>query len=351
MKKLVVIAGPTAVGKSDIAVRLAKRVGGEIISADSMQVYRLMDIGTAKLTPVEMQGVPHHLIDILEPTEEFNIVRFQELALSAMEKIYQDGKLPIIAGGTGFYIQSVAYGIEFASHEQIKIASSEGRLVVDDRTDGVDLGKAAAEENGLHNINSSEKMTNSYREYLSELAKREGPHVLHEMLQKIDQKSAEMIHENNIKRVIRALEFYEETGEKLSEHNSEQRQKQSPYDLRYYVLDMPRPLLYERIDRRVDQMLEEGLLDEVRRLLEMGLTERNLSMQGLGYKQLLSCLKGEIPYEEAVRLIKRDTRHFAKRQLTWFKREKDVRWIELEKYDYDPKRVVEYLVEDIGYGK
>ena len=308
MKKLVVIAGPTAVGKSDIAVRLAGRLKGEVISADSMQVYRFMNIGTAKLSPEEMHGVKHHLIDILDPSEEFNIVRFQELALSAMEDIYREGKLPIIAGGTGFYIQSVAYGIEFAS--------SQGQ----------------------------------YREELNELAKKEGVHVLHEMLKEWDPESAEAIHENNVKRVIRALEFYRETGEKLSEHNIEQRQKQSPYDLRYYVLTLPRPLLSERIDRRVDQMLANGLLEETKRLVDMGLTDQNLSMQGLGYKQFYSYLKGEISYEEAVRLIKRDTRHFAKRQLTWFKRERDVRWIDLEQFACDPERAVEFMAEDIKNG-
>lgn len=284
---LVILTGPTAVGKTALSVNLAKEIGGEIISADSMQVYRQMDIGSAKVTKEEMQGIPHYLIDEFEPSEEFHVVKFQEYAKRYIQEIYSHGKIPILVGGTGFYIQAVLYDIDFTEN-------------------GGDM---------------------TYRESLEKLAHTQGSHILHEMLREVDPASADVIHENNIKRVIRALEFYHETGQKISEHNEAERQKPSPYNFAYFVLNDDRSVLYNRIDRRVDQMLDAGLVDEVRALQQNGCTRDMVSMQGLGYKEILDYLNGDLSLEEAVRILKRDTRHFAKRQITWFKREKDVIWI------------------------
>lgn len=290
-KKLVVIAGPTAAGKTAASIELAKEIGGEIISADSMQVYRHMDIGSAKIREEEKEGIPHYLLDVLEPEEPFNVTVFQELALSAMERIYENGHIPIICGGTGFYIHAVLYDTAFTEND-------------------TDL---------------------SYRHDLEALGRTEGPMYLHALLQECDPQSALAIHPNNVKRVIRALEFYHDTGSPISAHNLTERAKESPYDFRYFVLTMDRAHLYERIEHRVDRMMEEGLLDEVRALKERGLKRSDVSMQGLGYKQLLSFLDGEMTLEEAVQAIKTETRHFAKRQLTWFRREKDVIFVDTEK--------------------
>ena len=297
-KKLIVLTGPTAVGKTKLSIQLAKAVGGEIISADSMQVYRGMDIGSAKITEEEKEGVTHYLIDVLEPSEEFNIVLFQQMAKEAIAQIYKKGKIPIIAGGTGFYIQSVLYDIDFSAHD---------------------------EEDGI-------------RSRLEAIATQEnGAHTLHERLKEVDPASAEAIHENNVKRVIRALEFYEETGLRISEHNEEQRRKESPYDFYYFVLN----------DERVDLMVEAGLVDEVRRLKESGCRRDMVSMQGLGYKEILDYLDGEITLEEAVYRIKRDTRHFAKRQITWFKREREVVWFDRSAYGNSDERILEAMLERI----
>ena len=303
-KPLIILTGPTAVGKTDTSISIAKAVGGEIISADSIQIYRHMDIGSAKITKEEMQGVPHFLIDALLPDEEFNVVVFQKLALQAMEEIYERGHIPIITGGTGFYIQALLYGIDF------------------DETD----------------------TDNSYRKELEEFANEHGAEALHERLAKVDEESAKAIHPNNVKRVIRALEYHKQTGGKISEHNEEQRQKESPYHFAYFVLNRDRAVLYDRINRRVDVMFEQGLVAEVRRLLDMGYTRKLVSMQGLGYKEVAAYLEGELSLEEAKEIIKRDTRHFAKRQITWFKRESDVDWIDMEKYA-DTEEVVAALQE------
>ena len=281
---LIILTGPTASGKTALSVELAKRIGGEIISADSMQVYRYMDVGSAKVTVEEMDGVPHHLIDVLDPQDSFNVVTFQEMAKEAMKKIYANGHIPIVAGGTGFYIQALLYDIDFTDND--------GDM--------------------------------EYRHHLEELAKEQGAEVLHSMLKEVDPPSAEAIHANNVKRVIRALEFYKKTGQRISDHNEEERQKESPYNFAYYVLNMDRATLYDRIDLRVDKMIEAGLEEEVKQLKAMGCTRDMVSMQGLGYKEILDYLNGELSLEEAVYILKRDTRHFAKRQLTWFKREKDV---------------------------
>lgn len=304
-KPLIVLTGPTAVGKTELSIMLAKLIGGEIISADSMQVYRGMDIGSAKVTKEEMQGIPHHLIDILEPDEEFHVVRFQEYAKRCMQEIWDRGNIPILTGGTGFYIQAVLYDIDFTETE----------------------------------------CNQEYREQLEALAVSHGPEHLHEMLRQVDPESADAIHANNVKRVIRALEFYHETGRKISVHNEEEHRKESPYQFAYFVLNDERSRLYERIDRRVDQMMEQGLLREVRALKEKGFDRSMVSMQGLGYKEILAYLDGEISLEEAVRILKRDTRHFAKRQLTWFRREREVTWIDRQAFLQDHEKILEYIMQ------
>ncbi|MCD8324740.1 MAG: tRNA (adenosine(37)-N6)-dimethylallyltransferase MiaA [Clostridiales bacterium] len=303
-KPLVILTGPTAVGKTDLSIALAKAIGGAVISADSMQVYRGMDIGSAKITAAEMGGVPHYLIDVLDPDEEFHVVRFQEMARQALAQIYAAGQIPIVVGGTGFYIQALLYDIDFTEQD----------------------GDPA------------------FREELECIADQEGAHALHERLRRVDPASAEAIHENNVKRVIRALEFYEKSGEPISAHNERERKKESPYNFCYFVLNDGRGKVYERIDRRVDRMLADGLIDEVKALCAKGYHRGMVSMQGLGYKEIMAWLDGEIPYEEAVRVLKRDTRHFAKRQLTWFRREKDVIWI--EKSDFAGEK--EILDEILG---
>lgn len=304
-KPLVILTGPTAVGKTALSIRLAQWIHGEIISADSMQVYRRMDIGSAKVTPQEMDGVPHYLIDVLEPDEEFNVVAFQQMAKDALQQIYANNHIPIIAGGTGFYIQAILNDISFTETE----------------TDTV------------------------CRRRLEEQAREYGAAWLHERLRAVDPRSADEIHQNNVKRVIRALEFYEQTGSRISDHNETERQKQSPYNFAYFVLNMDRKKLYDRIELRIDRMLEQGLLEEVRKLQEEGCHEGMVSMQGLGYKEILAYLQGKCTLEEAVYILKRDTRHFAKRQLTWFRRERDVCWIEKEKYDYDESRMLEAMLQ------
>lgn len=306
-KKLIILTGPTAVGKTALSIGLAKEIGGEIISADSMQVYRHMDIGSAKITREEMQGIPHYLVDILEPKEEFNVFLFQKLAKEAMEQIYANGHIPILVGGTGFYIQSVLYDIDFTENE----ADSD------------------------------------YREELERLAKEKGAEYLHDMLKEVDTESAQAIHANNVKRVIRALEYHHLTGCPISEHNRREREKESPYDFRYFVLNDDRSLLYERIERRVDKMIEAGLVEEVRKLKEMGCSMEHISMQGLGYKEILGYLNGDYDLEYSVYLIKRDTRHFAKRQLTWFRREKDVIFIQKPDFGYDNDKILAYMKNDI----
>lgn len=306
-KPLIILTGPTAVGKTALSVKLAKVINGSIISADSMQVYRGMDIGSAKVTKEEMGGIKHYLIDVLEPDEEFHVVRFQQMAKEAIAEIYQEGKIPILTGGTGFYIQSVLYDIDFTSQQE-------------------DI---------------------AYRERLEQLAKEQGNEALHAMLQEVDPVSAEKIHANNVKRVIRALEFYEKTGMPISEHNEKEAAKESPYTFCYFVLNDDRQRLYDRIELRIDQMLEQGLVDEVRKLKEKGYHKEMVSMQGLGYKEILAWLDGEISYEEAVYILKRDTRHFAKRQLTWFRREKDVIWVDKDKFNYDDDRILSFMTAKI----
>lgn len=303
-RPLIILTGPTAVGKTSLSLSLAKELDGEIVSADSMQVYRYMDIGTAKIREEERQGIPHHLIDVLDPWEDFNVVRFQKMAREALEEIWERGHIPIVTGGTGFYIQALLYDIHFTENNE----------------------------------------DSSLRKDLENYARENGAEALHSRLAEVDEKAASQIHFNNVKRVIRALEFYYQTGKKISEHNEEERKRTSPYDFKYFVLNDEREHLYARINQRVDLMMEEGLVEEVQKLKEMGCDSTMVSMQGLGYKEILSHLEGEYTLDEAVYKIKRDTRHFAKRQITWFKRERDVIWLHKPDYDYDEMKIREAVL-------
>lgn len=304
MNDLVVITGPTAVGKTNISIELAKKINGEIISADSIQVYKGLDIGSAKITSEEMDGVKHYLIDVLDSTDEFDIYTFKKLAKEAIDDIYAKGKIPIIVGGTGFYIQSVLYDIDFEDTE-------------------VDM---------------------EYRKELEELAGLYGNDYIHKMLEDVDPEYAAGIHPNNLKRIIRALEFYHENNIPLSQHNSEQKSNESPYNFAYYVLNDDREVLYDRINKRVDKMFEQGLVDEVKAL---DLDESCQSMQGIGYKEVLEYLNGNISEDECKELIKKNTRHFAKRQLTWFRHEKVVQIIDYRDFDHNIDKVLEYMINDL----
>ena len=304
--KLIILAGPTASGKTSVSIDLAKRIGGEIVSADSMQVYRGMDVGTAKIKADEMQGVKHYLINVLDPTEDFNIVKFKNMVKYSIEEIKRNGHVPILVGGTGFYIQSVIYDIDF-----------------DTQDDNGDIRKALEEE--------YDKM---------------GADFMYEKLKKIDSVSAENIHKNNKKRIIRAIEYFLINNALISAHNESQRKKDSPYDFRFFVLNPPRDILYDRINQRVDKMVEEGLVEEVKSLKNAGLSIENISMQGIGYKEILEYLEGEITLDDAIDNIKQNTRHMAKRQVTWFKREKDVIYINPFEFENNEK-IVDYMVEKI----
>ena len=304
-KPIVVLTGPTAVRKTELSIQLAKAIGGEIISADSMQVYKYIDVGSAKITPEEMDGVRHYLVDELEPFDEFHVVKFQEYAKKYLNEIYAHGKIPIIAGGTGFYIQALLNDIDFTEQES----------------------------------------DSAYRKELEALAEEHGNQYLHDRLKEVDPESAEAIHPNNRKRVIRALEFYQETGGKISEHNAKEQMRTSPYNFAYFVLNDERSHLYKRIDARVDKMIEDGLEAEVRRLKEMGCTKDMVAMQGIGYKEMLAYLDGDYSLEEAVYIIKRETRHFAKRQITWFKRERDVIWLNKNEFDYKNEAILAYMIK------
>lgn len=304
-KPLIILTGPTAVGKTELSVMLAKEMNAEIISADSIQVYKYMDIGSAKITKEEMQGIKHYLVDELNPSEDFNIFKFKEMTLKYMDEIYSKGRIPIIAGGTGFYIQSVLYDINFSETDDEHI----------------------------------------YRKELEAIAKEKGPEYLHNKLKEIDAVTAQKVHSNNVKRVIRALEYYNDTGKQLSEHNEEQQKHDSPYNFKYFVLNDDRQLLYDRINKRVDKMFELGLVKEVKNLLDMGYERNLVSMQGIGYKETVAYILGEMNLEDTIELIKKNTRHFAKRQLTWFRREKEVTWIDYREYGNNKKVMSTKMVE------
>lgn len=310
MNKLVILSGPTAVGKTNLSIKLAQKINGEIISCDSMQVYKGMDIGSAKITEDEMQGITHHMIDILEPTEEFNVYIFKKLAKEAIEKIYENGHIPILVGGTGFYIQALLYDIEFSDEDNSKI-----------------------------------------RFELEEQLKINGSQKLYDELCKLDPDYAKTLHPNNSKKVIRALEYIKLNNKLFSEHNNEQRLKISPYDFRYFALTDKRENLYNNIEIRVDKMFENGLVEEVKALYSKGYNKDMVSMQGLGYKELIDYFDGNCSLEEAKNKIKLETRHFAKRQLTWFRREKEVIFIDKSEYDYDENKILDYMIEVINNGK
>lgn len=303
MKDLIVLTGPTAVGKTSLSIALAKAVGGEIISADSMQVYKYMNIGTAKITEEEKCGIPHFLIDELEPDEEFNVTIFKNKVMGYIKDIKSRGKVPIIVGGTGFYIQSVIYDINFNEY-------------------GDD---------------------SNVRKKYEAMAETLGKSELHKKLALVDREYADSVSENNVKKVVRALTFFEMTGEKLSEHNKRERERRSPFDFAYFVLTMDRKKLYERIDKRVDLMFDMGLVDEVKALMAKGYDKSLVSMQGIGYKEVIDYLNGKTSLEECIDIIKRDTRHFAKRQLTWFKREKVVTYIDKDEFVSEDKCLKEML--------
>ncbi|WP_156906544.1 tRNA (adenosine(37)-N6)-dimethylallyltransferase MiaA [Alteribacter aurantiacus] len=285
-KDLIVIVGPTAVGKTATSISLAKKVNGEIISGDSMQVYKGMDIGTAKVLPHEQDGIPHHLINIKNPEDSFSVQEFQRLATSCIQEIHNRGKVPIIVGGTGLYVSAVIYGYEF----------------------------------------SEVKEDTSFRSRMETFVEKHGAHELHAMLKENDRKSYEAIHPNNVRRVIRALEVYERTGIPFSEQGTVK--KESPYNVTLIGLTMERQKLYDRIDRRVDVMLDQGLIDEVKGLYKQGIKDCQ-SVLAIGYKELYDYLEGHASLEEAIVQLKQNSRRYAKRQLTWFRNKMDITWFDV----------------------
>lgn len=306
-KPLIVITGPTASGKTSLAVALAKKIGGEVISGDSMQVYKHMDIGTAKVTEDEKKGIPHYMIDEFEPDQECSVAVFQQQVKKYMNKIYNKGNIPIIVGGTGFYIRSITHDIEFE-----QVVKNE-----------------------------------DYRKQLTKEADTFGAEYLHNRLQKVDPESASTIHMNNVQRVIRALEYYMETGKPISKHNTEEKQKQTPYNLIFIALTMDREILYSRINIRVDQMIEEGLISEIESLISKGYSKNLTSMKAIGYKEFFPFFEGELSLNECIEILKRDTRHYAKRQLTWLKHQANPIWIPVDKYNFKTEEILKVILKHI----
>ena len=310
-KKLILIAGPTASGKTKSSVLLAQQIGGEIISCDSMQVYRRMDIGTAKVRPEEMEGIPHYMIDVLEPTEGCNISWFKEQVTRHIEEISIRGKVPILVGGTGFYLNAILFDTQF------------------EETD-TDL---------------------SYRQSLEKEVRINGADSLHKRLQEVDPVSAEAIHANNVKRVIRALEYFHQTGVPISKHNEKERKKRealtSPYDYTFFALDMDREVLYNRINRRIDRMMDEGLLEEVKVLYDEGFSEDLTSIKAIGYKEFYPYFRGELTLDACIDKLKQNTRHYAKRQLTWLRHQAKPIFIPVDQYDFDAQKIVDVMKSKI----
>jgi tRNA dimethylallyltransferase len=304
MKDLFILAGPTAVGKTDISIKLAKRLNGEIISADSMQIYKYMDIGSAKVTEEEMQGVPHHLIDIVEPQENFNVSQYKKMAQQSITTICEKQKLAMLVGGTGLYINSLIYNYDFT--------------------------EASVDE--------------EYREYLQKLAQTNGKEYVHNLLKDVDLDSYNRLFPNDLKRVIRALEVFRLTGKSISQFNAENDIYDIPYNVYYFVLTMNRETLYDRINRRVDIMIENGLIDEVKKLKSMGYTADMQSMKGIGYKEILYYLDEKISLDEAIYLIKKGSRNYAKRQLTWFRKDSRVIWVNKDEFNNEDN-IIEHIVQ------
>ena len=353
-KPLIILTGPTAVGKTDLSIKLAKALDGEIISADSAQVYKGLDIGSAKVTEEEMQGVPHHLIDVYEPDFPFDVTVFKDEAKKAVEDIYSRGRIPIIVGGTGFYIQALLYDISFDESEEngAYLADFEEEL----RKQGAS-GETFREvlENFVE-LSNTKSIDKNVSNELDEINENKALDILYSKLTEIDPDSTKVIHKNNYRKVIRALEFYHFYGEPISAHNSREREKSSAYNSFYFVLNMNRDRLYERINKRVDIMINNGLVEEVKQLKEQGLTRDMTSMQAIGYKEIYDALETGSSIEEAAEQIKLNTRHFAKRQLTWFRREKDVIWLDRDEFSNNytldsaetDDRILEYIFSRIS---
>ena len=305
-KKLLIIAGPTAVGKTNLSIKLAKELNGEIVSTDSMQIYKYMDIGSAKITKEEMEGIPHHMIDVVDPETPFSVVEYRNMALKCIEDIISRNKLPILVGGTGLYINALTCNMNFTEAE------------------------------------SDEE----YRKELELLAEEHGNEYIHNMLKDIDPISYKEIHYNNRKRVIRALEVYKLTNKPFSSFNSGNEFYNGQYDVKYYVLNMNREKLYERINLRVDIMIENGLIDECIKLKDMGYNSLMQSMQGIGYKEVLYYLDNKITYNKAIEMIKQGSRNYAKRQLTWFRR--DPRAIFMNKDELSEDEIFMRIVQDLS---
>lgn len=304
-RKILVLAGPTGVGKTELSIELAKRLNGEIISADSMQIYKYMDIGSAKVTKEEMDGIKHHLIDVVEPSERFSASDFKKYGEKALQEIMAKDKFPMIVGGTGLYINALTCNMNFSETDKDQ----------------------------------------EYRDKLEALANEKGNKYIHSLLKEIDPISYKEIHANNRKRVIRALEVYKLTNKPFSSYNAGEDFYKSNYDIYFYILNMDREKLYERINKRVDVMMEKGLLDECIKLKEMGYTSSIQAMQGIGYKEILFYLEGKISLEESVDMIKQGSRNYAKRQLTWFRR--DPRAIFLDKDKLTSEEIVNKIIDDI----
>lgn len=305
-KPVIILLGPTSVGKTDVSIRLAHLLETEIISADSMQVYKYMDIGTAKLTKDQMEGIKHYLIDVVYPDEDFSVAVFREMAGKIIDDMHRRNKVPLVVGGTGLYINSLTHNLEFTE----ALCDME------------------------------------YRKELQEMAELHGKAYVHSMLKNVDPVSYLRLHENDLKRVIRALEVYKHTGRTISEYQERSREKPVEYDIIMIGINMDRQKLYDRINRRVDDMIGKGLVDEVKGLIDMGYDRKLTSMQGLGYKEIIGYIDGEYSLEKAVDILKQSTRHFAKRQLTWFRREERIHWINVEDFEGNEamaKNIAEYI--------
>lgn len=305
MRDLFIIAGPTAVGKTKISVEIAKELNGEVVSADSMQIYRYMDIGSAKVSKEEMQNIPHYMIDIVEPSQEFSVAEYKKMAQGTIEDILKRSKVPILAGGTGLFINSIICNYNFT-----EVSKDE-----------------------------------EYRAFLTNLADKNGKEYVHDLLKEVDPESYKRLYPNDLKRVIRALEVFKLTGKPIGAFATDERVLYDiPYDLHYYVITMDREKLYNNINKRVDIMLENGLIEEVQKLRQLGFTPEMQSMKGIGYKEILYYLDGKISLSDAVELIKQGSRNYAKRQLTWFRKDKRTIWINKDDFNNDDQ-IIQHIIE------